>query len=81
MAVSSKLVHSGRRYCFGALIILFSLLDLGWCEEQSVFSNSWAVEVKGGLRVADQLAEKHGFINRGLVRKTTNRISKFISIQ
>lgn len=81
MAVSSTLVSSGRRYCFGALIVLVSLLDLGLCEEQSVFSNSWAVEVKGGLRIADQLAEKHGFINRGLVRKTINCISKFISIQ
>ena len=39
-------------------------------EEEAVFSNSWAVEVKGGRHVADRLAEKHGFINKGLVRKT-----------
>ena len=39
-------------------------------EEETVFSNSWAVEVKGGRHVADRLAEKHGFINKGLVRKT-----------
>ena len=38
------------------------------CEEEVVFSNSWAVEVKGGSYLADQLAEKHGFINKGLVR-------------
>lgn len=31
------------------------------------YSNSWAVEVKGGHEVAEQLARKHGFINRGQV--------------
>ena len=46
------------------------LVGLGWCEEENVFSNSWAVEVKGGSHVADQLAEKHGFINKGPVRQT-----------
>lgn len=51
-------------------IVLVGLLGLGWCEEETVFSNSWAVEVKGGSHIADQLAEKHGFINKGLVRKT-----------
>ena len=52
------------------LIFLVGLLGLSWCEEETVFSNSWAVEVKGGGHVADRLAEKHGFINKGLVRKT-----------
>ena len=50
-------------------VVLVCLLGVGWCEEEHVFSNSWAVEVKGGSYVANQLAEKHGFINRGLVRK------------
>lgn len=68
MTTSSKLVYSGCRFCFRAFIVLISLLDFGLCEE---FSNSWAVEIRGGLHVADHLAEKHGFINKGLVRKTT----------
>ena len=54
---------------FHAFVVLIGLLGLGWSEEENVFSNSWAVEVKGGSHVADQLAEKHGFINRGLVRR------------
>ena len=52
-------------------IVLVVLLGLGWCEDETVFSNSWAVEVKGGSHVADQMAEKHGFINKGLVKKDT----------
>ena len=56
--------------CLLVLIFLLGLLGLSWCEEETVFSNSWAVEVKGGGHVADRLAEKHGFINKGLVRKT-----------
>lgn len=31
------------------------------------YLNSWAVEVKGGRGVADDLAKKHGFVNRGQV--------------
>lgn len=50
---------------------LIVLIDVAWCEEDHVFSNSWAVEVKGGSYIADQLAKKHGFINKGLVRKTS----------
>ena len=33
----------------------------------ALFSNSWAVEIKGGPDVADMLARKHGFANRGQV--------------
>ena len=29
------------------------------------YTNSWAVEVRGGVEVADELARKHGFINHG----------------
>ena len=36
-------------------------------EEEADFSNSWAVEIHGGLEVADDLAKKHGFINKGQV--------------
>ena len=64
LAMSRKLVSGGSTYRFHAFIVLGGLLGLGLCEE-NVFSNSWAVEVKGGLYIANQLAEKYGFINRG----------------
>ena len=35
--------------------------------KEEVYSNSWAVEVRGGHHVADALAKKHGFINKGQV--------------
>ena len=31
------------------------------------YSNVWAVEVTGGKPTADELARKHGFINKGQV--------------
>lgn len=31
------------------------------------YLNSWAVEVRSGRNVADDLARKHGFVNRGQV--------------
>lgn len=31
------------------------------------YLNSWTVEVRGGRNVADDLARKHGFVNRGQV--------------
>lgn len=59
--MSSKLVC----LCLNVFVLLFGVIS---CEEDtSVFSNSWAVEVKGGLHIANQLAEKHGFINKGMV--------------
>ncbi len=35
--------------------------------KEEVYSNSWAVEVKGGHHVADATARKHGFTNKGQV--------------
>ena len=32
------------------------------------YSNVWAVEVPGGRSAADDLAQKHGFTNKGQVR-------------
>ena len=37
--------------------------------EKPRYSNDWAVEVIGGLTVANQLADKHGFVNMGQVSK------------
>ena len=34
------------------------------------YTNSWAVEVRGGVEVADELARKHGFVNAGEVSQT-----------
>lgn len=73
--MSYKSMSRYDRLC--VFVLLVGLLGLGWCEEETVFSNSWAVEVKGGSHVADQLAEKHGFINKGLVRKTLSFIVRF----
>ena len=42
------------------------LITLG-VSDDVLFSNSWAVEVRGGPEVADDLARKHGFVNRGQV--------------
>ena len=36
-------------------------------ESDDVYTNSWAVEVNGGKEVADNIARKHGFINKGQV--------------
>lgn len=35
--------------------------------DDALFSNSWAVEIRGGPDIADMLARKHGFANRGQV--------------
>lgn len=48
-------------------VVFVFLVGVGWCEEDYLFSNSWAVEVNGGPHIANQLAEKHGFINKGQV--------------
>ena len=42
-------------------------IPLCFAAEKAEFSNSWAVEVDGGRMVADEIANKHGFINRGQV--------------
>ena len=35
--------------------------------KMNMYTNSWAVEVNGGKQVADDIARKHGFINKGQV--------------
>ena len=40
------------------------------------YTNSWAVEVRGGTEAADQLAQSHGFLNLGQVsRRFANKIN------
>ena len=36
-------------------------------KDEADFSNSWAVEIRGGVEVANALAIKHGFNNEGQV--------------
>ena len=35
------------------------------------FTDSWAVEVHGGIEAANEIAERHGFTNMGRVRDIT----------
>ena len=37
--------------------------------DKHIFTNDWAVEVFGGPAVANAIAEKHGFENRGQVSR------------
>ena len=37
-------------------------------DEDTTYTNSWAVKIEGGDEVANEIAETHGFINRGQVR-------------
>lgn len=49
------------------LILVFSSYCVS--EESVLVSNSWAVEVRGGSNVAEQVARRHGFVNKGLVMR------------
>ena len=35
-----------------------------------LYTNSWAVEVRGGTEKAEELAHRHGFVNLGQVSDT-----------
>ena len=55
-----------------AAVLLCSLLCsiVSLTQSQKIvirYSNSWAVEVTGGKDKADEIAERHGFINLGAV--------------
>ena len=36
-------------------------------QENTKYCNDWAVEIHGGMEMANNLADKHGFINLGRV--------------
>ena len=36
-------------------------------EEETKYCNDWAVEIHGGMDMANKIADKHGFINLGQV--------------
>ena len=53
-------------------------------DSKQLYSNSWAVELKGGPQAAQELARKHGFIYKGQVcllinmRTIDERLSKWL---
>lgn len=49
------------------LLVFFALMLLV-CEAH-FFTNHWAVRITGGPEHADEIAEKHGFLNMGQVCK------------
>lgn len=63
-------------------LLLFSFFSLALCmhvpdhldeeletadQEETKYCNDWAVEIHGGIEMADKIADKHGFINLGQV--------------
>ena len=50
-------------------IILCSVISASWSVRGSeqAFTNDWVVKIEGGPAVADLIARKHGFINKGQV--------------
>ena len=52
--------------------VIFAVVIIALCRSvdgYSQYTNSWAVEVRGGRRVADKLAKEHGFTNMGEVSR------------
>lgn len=52
--------------------VCFVLLSLWLCvrcdkDGDEFYTNSWAVEIRGGRAVADEVARRHGFLNMGQV--------------
>ena len=45
-------------------------------QEETKYCNDWAVQIHGGLEMANHIASKHGFINLGQVQ--TLKIHEFI---
>ncbi len=64
---------------YGVLIVCCVTLFVSVLSNEENYSNSWAVEVKGGHEAANALALKHGFINKGQVH-TCVSVAKFLLI-
>lgn len=50
-------------------IVLCSIISTSWSVRgrEETFTNDWLVKIEAGPAVADLIARKHGFINRGQV--------------
>ena len=49
------------------MLLVCGALALGCSAAKIRYSNSWAVEIRGGPEAADEMAQKHGFVNHGQV--------------
>ena len=51
------------------IILLCSIISASWSvtSDRRTFTNDWVVKVKGGPAVADLIARRHGFVNKGQV--------------
>ncbi len=60
---------SSSRLCCAILVVVVALAGLSDSlePERGDPTGSWVVQVRGGRKVAEQLAEKHGFRNLGQV--------------
>jgi len=55
---------------FGITCLLFLLIIItsrASNDNEDTFTNDWLVRIEGGRAVADLVAKRHGFINRGQV--------------
>ena len=50
-----------------ATLVNLLLLLAHTMSSEKVYHNQFAVEVKGGKEVADQLADRHGLVNTGQI--------------
>lgn len=50
------------------LVLYTVLCALAFAKETQIYSNEFAVHIPNGDATADEIASKHGFINRGQVR-------------
>lgn len=53
--------------CIPTLLAGLAFLFLATSAARPRYTNSWAVEVRGGPEIGNLLAHKHGFINHGQV--------------
>lgn len=44
--------------------------ELKRIDAAEIYTNTWAVQINGGLEEADRIAKEHGFINQGNVSST-----------
>ena len=46
-------------------------------QEATKYCNDWAVEIHGGMEMANNIADKHGFINLGQVLNSCFQIMQY----
>ena len=66
---SGRALHRSFSITIASIIFVISSSTVPCVNSHSQYTDSWAVEVRGGRHVANKLAETHGFINVGQVAK------------